>query len=187
MDKAARRKGLFLVTTGALFWGISGTVSKRLFQQTAIDVNWLVTTRLLIAGILLLTVHFLAKDRSQIIGVWKNRRSAIQLIVFGLVGMLSVQYTYMASIQHGNAAVATLLQYLAPVHNHHLFDPAETNDSNAKRFGIRAPCCSRLFFLVNQRLHIRNFRAAHCHRLGYFIWDSPGLLYLVRSSVIKAI
>lgn len=29
--------------------------------------------------------------------------------------MLSVQYTYMASIKYGNAAVATLLQYLAPV------------------------------------------------------------------------
>lgn len=115
MDKAAERKGLFLVTTGAIFWGISGTVSKKLFQQTAIDVNWLVATRLLIAGILLLTVHFLVKERSQIVGVWKNRGSAIQLIVFGLVGMLSVQYTYMASIQHGNAAVATLLQYLAPV------------------------------------------------------------------------
>src|SRR5699024_6256797 len=39
----------------------------------------------------------------------------IQLIIFGLLGMLGVQYTYMASINHGNAAVATLLQYLAPV------------------------------------------------------------------------
>ncbi|VTR19813.1 Uncharacterized inner membrane transporter yicL [Actinobacillus pleuropneumoniae] len=29
--------------------------------------------------------------------------------------MLGVQYTYMASIEKGNAAVATLLQYLAPV------------------------------------------------------------------------
>src|SRR5690606_4001828 len=38
-----------------------------------------------------------------------------QLIIFGLLGMLAVQYTYMASIHHGNAAVATLLQYLAPV------------------------------------------------------------------------
>ena len=28
--------------------------------------------------------------------------------------MLAVQYTYMASINHGNAAVATLLQYLSP-------------------------------------------------------------------------
>lgn len=37
------------------------------------------------------------------------------MIIFGLLGMLAVQYTYMASIKHGNAAVATLLQYLAPV------------------------------------------------------------------------
>ncbi|MGV2503422.1 EamA family transporter, partial [Priestia megaterium] len=36
-------------------------------------------------------------------------------VVSAIVGMLSVQYTYMASIKHGNAAVATLLQYLSPV------------------------------------------------------------------------
>ncbi len=111
----SRQKGIILVITGALFWGIGGTVSKKLFQEFEIDVNWLVTIRLLIAGILLLTVQFFRKDRFQIIGVWKNRRIAIQLIIFGLLGMLAVQYTYMASIKHGNAAVATLLQYLAPV------------------------------------------------------------------------
>ncbi|QNF29916.1 DMT family transporter [Metabacillus elymi] len=110
-----RRKGLFLVITGAIFWGIGGTVAKKLFQQYEIDIDWLVTTRLLIAGFLLLTVQFFGKDRSQVLGVWKNRRIAIQLIIFGLFGMLTVQYTYMASIQHGNAAVATLLQYLAPI------------------------------------------------------------------------
>ncbi|WP_263559933.1 EamA family transporter [Paenibacillus polymyxa] len=113
MDKSARKTGLFLVITGAIFWGISGTVAKKLFQQ--IDVNWLVTTRLLIAGVLLLALQFLIKDRTQIWGVWKNRRTVFQLVVYGLVGMLSVQYTYMASIQRGNAAVATLLQYLAPI------------------------------------------------------------------------
>ncbi|NRD77062.1 EamA family transporter [Bacillus sp. BRMEA1] len=110
-----RRKGLFLVMTGATFWGIGGTVSKKLFQQYALDVNWLVTTRLLIAGLLLLSVQFFVKDRSQILGVWKNRKAAFQLLIFGLIGMLGVQYTYMASINNGNAAVATLLQYLAPI------------------------------------------------------------------------
>jgi len=115
MDRQAKRTGLLLVITGAIFWGGSGTVVKKLFQEYAIDVNWLVTTRLLIAGFLLLTVHFFGKDSSQILGVWKNRRSVFQLIVFGLLGMLAVQYTYMASINHGNAAVATLLQYLSPV------------------------------------------------------------------------
>lgn len=110
-----RRNGLYLVITGAIFWGIGGTVAHKLFHQYAINVNWLVTTRLLIAGFLLLTVQFFGKDRSQILVVWKNRRTAVQLIIFGLLGMLAVQYTYMASIKHGNAAVATLLQYLAPV------------------------------------------------------------------------
>lgn len=115
MAKSARKKGFMLVVTGAIFWGISGTVAQKLFQQTAIDINGLVTIRLLIAGMLLLTVQFFVKDRSQIWGAWKNGKTAFQLIVFGLAGMLSVQYTYMASINYGNAAVATLLQYLAPV------------------------------------------------------------------------
>lgn len=110
-----RRKGLFLVITGATFWGIGGTVAQKLFHQYAIDINWLVTIRLLIAGFLLLAVQFFWKDSSQILGVWKKKRTAVPLIIFGLMGMLAVQYTYMASIKHGNAAVATLLQYLAPV------------------------------------------------------------------------
>lgn len=111
----SRQKGIFLVITGALFWGIGGTVSKKLFQDFNINVEWLVTTRLLIAGLLLLAVQFFSKDRAQIFDVWKTKKIAIPLIIFGLFGMLAVQYTYMASIEHGNAAVATLLQYLAPV------------------------------------------------------------------------
>ncbi|WP_209122725.1 DMT family transporter [Alkalihalobacillus sp. BA299] len=114
MNRPTRKTGLFLVITGAILWGVGGTVAQKLFQQFAIDVNWLVTTRLLIAGLLLLTVQFIGKDRSQILGVWKNKKTGVQLIIFGLLGMLAVQYTYMASIKHGNAAVATLLQYLAP-------------------------------------------------------------------------
>ncbi|WP_338471408.1 EamA family transporter [Niallia sp. XMNu-256] len=110
-----RRKGMLLVITGALFWGVGGTASQKLFQQYGIDVNWLVTTRLLIAGFLLLTIQFLRKDRLQVFSVWKKKKTAVRLVILGLLGMLAVQYTYMASINHGNAAVATLLQYLAPV------------------------------------------------------------------------
>ncbi|PGK51720.1 EamA family transporter [Priestia megaterium] len=110
-----RGKGIFLVMTGAAFWGVGGTVAKKLFQQPEINIDWLVATRLLIAGILLLAIQFFSKDRSQIVNVWRTKKAAAQLLIFGLLGMLAVQYTYMASIKHGNAAVATLLQYLAPV------------------------------------------------------------------------
>lgn len=105
-----RRKGILLVLIGAICWGVGGTISQKLFQQYGIDVNWLVTVRLLISGGLLLIVHVMTKERTHLIGVWKKKRTAMQILLFGLMGMLAVQYTYMASIQHGNAAVATLLQ-----------------------------------------------------------------------------
>ncbi|MBB6602800.1 DMT family transporter [Bacillus sp. FSL M8-0266] len=110
-----RNKGILLVLIGAICWGVGGTVSQKLFQQYGIYVNWLVTVRLLISGGLLLFVHFMTKERAQLIGVWQKKRTAMQVLIFGVMGMLAVQYTYMASIQLGNAAVATLLQYTAPV------------------------------------------------------------------------
>ncbi|WEG14880.1 EamA family transporter [Pullulanibacillus sp. KACC 23026] len=115
MIKPNRMKGFILVIIGTIFWGIGGTVSNELFKEYSIDVNWLVTTRLLVAGFLLLAIKTCGNNRSQIIGVWKHKRTASQLIIFGLIGMLGVQYTYMAAINYGNAAVATLLQNLSPV------------------------------------------------------------------------
>ncbi|MFF5994615.1 EamA family transporter [Lysinibacillus sp. KU-BSD001] len=105
--------GFTLVILGAFFWGIGGTMSQQLFQKFEVGVGWLVTIRLLIGGILLLLTQSIFKDRKQVFRVWQT--DALRLIIFGLVGMLAVQYTYLASINYGNAAVATLLQYLAPV------------------------------------------------------------------------
>ncbi|MEJ9303205.1 EamA family transporter [Priestia megaterium] len=115
MNNLSRKKGFFFATIGAICWGMGGTVTQKLFQEFEISVDWLVSVRLLIAGFLLLMISCIKSNRSHVLGVWKNRKSAFQLVVFSIVGMLAVQYTYMASIKHGNAAVATLLQYLSPV------------------------------------------------------------------------
>ena len=109
-----RMIGFLLVVSGCFFWGIGGTVAQQLFAQ-GIEVSWLVSTRLLIAGTLLLLTQAVFKDRAQILDIWREKFSATRLVIFALVGMLAVQYTYMASIKEGNAAVATWLQYLAPV------------------------------------------------------------------------
>ena len=113
--KNKRLIGLLLVISGCFFWGIGGTMAQHLFQNVGITVGWLVSTRLIIAGVLLLTIQAIFKDRSQIKRVWKDKGTSIRLVIFSIVGMLAVQYTYMASIDIGNAAIATLLQYLAPV------------------------------------------------------------------------
>ncbi|AXN41386.1 EamA family transporter [Peribacillus butanolivorans] len=115
MNKQNRLIGIFFVIFGASFWGVGGTVAQHLFQSGNIDVDWFVTTRLFIGGILLLSSQLVSSNRKHLFQIWKEPTSRNRLITFSLFGMLLVQYSYMASIALGNAAVATLLQYLAPI------------------------------------------------------------------------
>jgi len=108
-----RLLGIILALVGACLWGLNGTASQYLFQYQHVDVNWFVTARLVGAGVILLGLQRLRKK--PILAVWKHKKFAFQLIFFSIVGMLGVQYSYMASIAYGNSAVATLLQYTAPV------------------------------------------------------------------------
>ncbi|MBA4494865.1 DMT family transporter [Paenactinomyces guangxiensis] len=110
----ARVKGFALVLTGAVLWGVSGTVAQHLFQNDGFTPEWLVVIRLLVSGILLLSAARF-QNKHGLWAIWKSRHDRISLLLFGIIGMLGVQYTYFAAIQAGNAATATLLQYLAPV------------------------------------------------------------------------
>lgn len=105
--------GIFFALISASFWGIGGTVAQYLFQQKNIDVNWFVTVRLLLGGLLLVGSQLLIGKN--IFSIWQHKYTALRLVIFSIVGMLLVQYSYMISIALGNAAMATLLQYLAPV------------------------------------------------------------------------
>lgn len=104
-----------MVVVGASLWGLSGAAAQQLFQEEGISTKWLVTIRLLLAGITLLLFSLVGKNKREVIGIWKDKQDRIKLIIFGILGMLGVQYTYFASIDEGNAAVATILQYLAPI------------------------------------------------------------------------
>ncbi|WP_205672220.1 DMT family transporter [Ammoniphilus sp. YIM 78166] len=111
---AQRAKGIILVITAAILWGVSGTVAQYLFEVQGFSVDWLVVTRLLIAGVILLVFAY-KKEGSHIWNIWKGRQDRVNLLLLSILGMLAVQYTYFAAIKHGNAATATILQYLAPV------------------------------------------------------------------------
>jgi drug/metabolite transporter (DMT)-like permease len=110
-----RFKGILMVTVGAALWGLSGTAAQQLFQNIGVPTGWLVTVRLLFSGGILIAIGLLSKEREKVWGIWKDRKTRLEIIIFGVLGLLGVQYTYFASIETGNSAVATLLQYLAPI------------------------------------------------------------------------
>jgi drug/metabolite transporter (DMT)-like permease len=107
-------KGFFLALNSALLWGVSGTCVQFLFQHRYINTEWLVTVRLLVSGFLLLC-YASSQQHLPIFKIWKNKQDAISLLLFAIVGMLAVQYTYFAAISFSNAATATILQYIGPV------------------------------------------------------------------------
>src|SRR5699024_11871385 len=100
---------IIFVLLGASFWGIGGTASYYLFERSSINVNWIVTTRLVVSGLLLLGTQMLLRGKPTVFIIWKDTKSRVPLIIFSLFGMLLVQYSYIASIEVGNAAIATLL------------------------------------------------------------------------------
>jgi drug/metabolite transporter (DMT)-like permease len=106
-------RGILLGVFAASLWGISGTLGQYLFEAKNINVEWLITVRLLIAGFGLLV---LAKaTHHNIFTIWYHKRDIAQLLIFSIVGMLGVQYTYFAAIKHSNAATATVLQFAGPI------------------------------------------------------------------------
>lgn len=107
-------KGFCLAVMAALFWGISGTFAQFLFQQRGINIEWMITIRLLVSGFFLL-IFAKFGEKADLFEIWKDKKDAVQLIIFSITGMLAVQYTYFAAIKYSNAATATVLQYAGPV------------------------------------------------------------------------
>jgi len=105
---------MFLAIGAAVFWGISGTSGQYLFESRYINVEWLITIRLLISGVILL-LYAQYSSKQNIFLIWKNNKNIFDLLIFSIIGMLAVQYTYFAAIKNSNAATATVLQYCGPV------------------------------------------------------------------------
>ncbi len=113
MATSSNFKGFLLAITAATLWGVSGTFGQFLFEQRAINVEWLISVRMLSAGVLFLLFSILKKEN--IGAIWVDKKDRIQLFIFSILGMLAVQYTYFAAVKHSNAATATVLQYLGPI------------------------------------------------------------------------
>ncbi|MFD2369515.1 DMT family transporter [Brevibacillus sp. GCM10020057] len=115
MEVSSRARGFAMVLVASVLWGVSGTVAQSLLQHHSFTTEWLVTVRLLLSGGLLLALSLCGKNRSHVWLIVRPGKGLGRLLLFGILGLLGVQYTYFASIEAGNAATATLLQYLGPV------------------------------------------------------------------------
>lgn len=114
MQRREQLRGIALTIIGGIFWGLAGVCGQYLFEERGLTAKWLVSVRLVLAGlILLLTVW--AKQRKQMFEIWREKRDVFQLIMFGIFGMAFCQLSYYVAVETSNAGTATVLQYTAPI------------------------------------------------------------------------
>ena len=112
MDK--KILGIIMSSTASSLWAISGISGEILFEKYKFDVDWLVSTRTLISGILLLAIAMLVQNEN-IFEPFKNKKDTIKLLIFGATGMYLLQYSYFKAIELSNVSFATIMQYTAPI------------------------------------------------------------------------
>ena len=105
--------GIILTLLGATLWGVSGTSVQFIGNFRNMNLEWLLTMRLITAGLLTVLYGWIRQGNA-IFNVFRNWRDTLGLVIFGVFGMALCQYTYFRSIVIAGAGIATVLQYLAP-------------------------------------------------------------------------
>lgn len=109
-----KSKGILLAAGGSSLWGISGIFAQLLFDQYEASPEWLVSTRLFFAGLLILIYSHLVQKHA-IFQIFRVKSDAIRLLLFGVVGMVGCQYFFFKSIEMSGASLATILQFISPI------------------------------------------------------------------------
>lgn len=109
-----RLKGILMIVIGAMMWGATGPMIEWILSTSDMSISFMLIVRLMMAGgaiLLILKMKGVQVTRPLRFKVWSR-----QLFLFGIFGMLGVQFSFAASIDSSNAVIATLFQFLAPIY-----------------------------------------------------------------------
>ena len=109
-----RLKGISMIVLGAMMWGATGPIMEWMLGNSEMSIQFMLVNRLLVAGVVILYV--LHKKGVDVKSPVRQKVWLRQVILFGMFGMLGVQYSFLAAIEASDAIWATLAQFLSPIY-----------------------------------------------------------------------
>ena len=106
--------GILMTIAGGCLWGLSAACGQFLFDVKGATAKWMVPIRLILAGSLML-FYYIIREKKEAFRIWKKKRDVIDVMIYGLAGLMLCQFTYYYTIELSNAGTATVLQYISPV------------------------------------------------------------------------
>ena len=107
-------KGIGWAAVASAMWGISGTTLQLISQNLAIPATWMLSTRTLITGVILLVISLILYGR-RTFDVFNHWDTTISVVTYAIFGLMLNLLTFYYAVQTGNASAATILQYLSPL------------------------------------------------------------------------
>lgn len=107
-------KGTVLVAVGAILWALSSACGQFLMSSKGFSSEWLASTRILLAGVLLTAIG-VTQNKKAVKELLKNKKDMFTLAMFGIFGLMLAQLTFLKAIDASDAGTATVLQYTAPI------------------------------------------------------------------------
>lgn len=104
-------RGMACALVGGALWGFSGTAVSYLFRSSGIDPMWVMSVRMVLAGILFLLFSVARGDRRPF-ELLRDKSAVRDLLLFAGAGLFLNQFSYLMAIQATNSATATVLQSL---------------------------------------------------------------------------
>lgn len=104
-------RGVACALAGGALWGFSGTAVSYLFRSSGIDPMWVMSVRMVLAGILFLLFSVARGDRRPF-ELLRDKSAVRDLLLFAGAGLFLNQFSYLMVIQATNSATATVLQSL---------------------------------------------------------------------------
>lgn len=104
-------RGMACALVGGALWGFSGTAVSYLFRSSGIDPMWVMSVRMVLAGILFLLFSAARGDRRPF-ELLRDKSAVRDLLLFAGAGLFLNQFSYLMAIRATNSATATVLQSL---------------------------------------------------------------------------
>ena len=108
-------KGILITALGASMWGFGAVAGKFVMGERGVDPIWMVTLRLICAGLIFLTIGYVKGKGNGLLDVWKDKKSIPRLLVVAIFAFAVCQTTYFAAVDLSNAGIASAIQQTAPV------------------------------------------------------------------------
>ena len=110
-----RSLALIVVGFAGIFWASSGVAVQDFFAHSSKSAMELTNIRMCIAGAILILVSLRRKSFWQSLKFLRaNSRYWFDVIIYGVIGVMFMQFTYFAAIAIGGAAATTVICYACP-------------------------------------------------------------------------